>query len=58
MQGNAGQLASALGTGARGDGSRMSVPDVKGDEDRVSDLRQISFLCRKKKIRKLFNYHF
>lgn len=28
--GNAGQLASAVGIGARGDGS---VPDVRGDED-------------------------
>lgn len=36
-RGNAGQLASAVGIGGRGDGRVMSVPDVKGDEDPVSD---------------------
>lgn len=45
---NAGQLASVVGIGARGDDSVMSVPDVEGDEDPVSESRQISFLCGKK----------
>lgn len=48
MQGNAGQLASAVSIGARGDGSVMPVPDVKRHEDPVSNSRQISFLFGKK----------
>lgn len=59
---NARQLVSVVGIGGRGggrgDGSVMSVPDVKGDEDPVSESRQISFLCGKKKNREAFNYHF